>query len=759
MKFQLRFENKYTIIFLSFLLGFLFAILGITTAASSIQNLTFDYIGILHIHAYFPFLWVTDALIVVFPLIAYLGSRYLERKRIKIEEVLVLERSKKNKYYNFIEALRTGQITKSHFETTQESDIIVESLEKLRFELNKTREEAEKRDKEDRERHWTTEGLAVFGEHLRSTSNLKELSYLLISKLVNYIEVEQGGFFVVHEKEDKSRHFEQTGSYAYDRKKFCDQIIPWGEGLIGACAIEQKSVYMPEVSDGYVNITSGLGKLNPKVLLIVPLIRDFEVHGLMEFASLNEIPEYKREFLEKLAESIAITLQNIKTERITNKLLKDTQKQADILEKQEDVLRQNMEKMQLLQEEKTKQAEEFISFTNSVNHTLIRAEFRPDGTLLYANTHFIFKLEYMKNSDVENKSIIQFINPKDRKWFGEMWEKLSKGGTHFEGEMKHMTRTGKDLWTMSTYTCVRLPDGTIEKILFLAIDITNQKTEALYHESLTKAINLNSIQAELDLDETIVNANKKFLITLDIPEKQIGRIFIKDLIDIDESIFNSELEKVKSGSTYDSIFKFRSLTDKNKWFRGTFSPIFNTYNEVESIVFLAHDITQQIENDQQLEEQTIQLRQQEVELKSAKEQLGNSLEKAKQEIKQQYDEINDIRILNERTLEGLLDGVITIDNNNKIIFFNKAAEKIWGLEAKDIIEKKLETIIPPTTEMEDYIGEYFFSGTKFIGIRKEVVMINAKGQKVSILLTLSEGKYRRKYTLTAFFQAIEVELF
>ncbi len=80
---------------------------------------------------------------------------------------------------------------------------------------------------------------------------------------------------------------------------------------------------------------------------------------------------------------------------------------------------------------------------------------------------------------MENKHISMFINEKDRPWFSALWGKLAKGGRHFEGYMKHETKLGQDLWTMATYTCVRRDDGEVEKILFLAIDSTEQKKQSL----------------------------------------------------------------------------------------------------------------------------------------------------------------------------------------------------------------------------------------------------------------------------------------
>jgi PAS domain S-box-containing protein len=87
-----------------------------------------------------------------------------------------------------------------------------------------------------------------------------------------------------------------------------------------------------------------------------------------------------------------------------------------------------MEELQATQEEAARQSEKFVSFTNSVNHTLIRAEYLTDGTLIYANTKFLNKLGYSSNLEVEGKHISMFINKKDREWFEPLWDELAKGG-------------------------------------------------------------------------------------------------------------------------------------------------------------------------------------------------------------------------------------------------------------------------------------------------------------------------------------------
>ena len=81
---------------------------------------------------------------------------------------------------------------------------------------------------------------------------------------------------------------------------------------------------------------------------------------------------------------------------------------------------------------------------------------------------------------------------------------------------KHMeleTKTGKDLWTIATYTCVRNPMGGVDKILFLAIDTTEQKKPSLDYEGQITALNRSSFKAEFSPTGDLIEANDKFLVS------------------------------------------------------------------------------------------------------------------------------------------------------------------------------------------------------------------------------------------------------
>ena len=204
--------------------------------------------------------------------------------------------------------------------------------------------------------HWAAEGMAQFAELLRaSDSNMKEFSARLLSSLVRYIDVNQGALFVFNEE---SKVLEMTACFAYNRRKMVDKEMAVGEGLVGRCYAEAESIYLLEIPTDYIAITSGLGDTPPRSLLLVPMKVDGEVLGVLELASLQEIPDYKLQFVEKIGESIAATIRSVRVNHHTAQLLERTKVQAEEMAAAEEEMRQNLEELQSTQEEMSRIQEE-----------------------------------------------------------------------------------------------------------------------------------------------------------------------------------------------------------------------------------------------------------------------------------------------------------------------------------------------------------------------------------------------------------------
>jgi PAS domain S-box len=720
----------------------------------------FTISGIVFLHHQFPALLLFDLIPAIFFAGGYLVGRRYGKYIEETELLLKKEIRKSHKVLEFTNNLINDHLD-TQYEFLDESDKLGKSLIELRDNLKNNKSIEIKRRREDEQRNWVAEGLAKFGEILRShNDDINDLSYSVIHNLVKYLQANQGGFFLLQE-EGLQKYFEMTACYAYDRKKFTDKRIEWGDGLIGTAAIEKKTIYMTDIPDDYVMITSGLGKANPRSLIIVPLIINNEVYGVIEFASFKKFERFEIEFVEKVAESIASTISTVKINMRTAKLLRESQNQAEVLAAQEEQMRQNMEELQATQEEAARQNEKFITFANSVNHTLIRSEFLPDGTLIYANNKFVQKLGYTDNMDVEGKHISMFINKKDSGWFDSIWEGLNHGSEHFEGDVKLQTKQNKDLWTMATFTCVK-KNNKVERILFLAIDTTDQKKQSLDFEAQIDALNRSSLKAEFSPEGDTLDCNERFLSSVEFSQEEITNKAIFDFLPREElNTFRDIWENVISGHPFQGQIRHISKTGEEKWFRCTLSAVNDMYGEVNKVIYISNDITKEKLMEIESMRQTEQLREQEEKLRQAGAELSRKLEKAKAEMEQQYKEVEKVKIRNERTLEGALDAIVTINQEGRIEFFNKAAEDLWGMPRKDVLGMNVKILFSEENIKTDEFTNKWVTpdSDKIIGQRKEVKITNSDGIDSPVLVLLSEAKVDDENTYTAFIQNIEVELF
>lgn len=263
-------------------------------------------------------------------------------------------------FSDFTVAIGKGNFD-NEFSPLSEGDTLGYSLLEMRDELKKAKAEEEKRQEEIQERNWSSQGVALFSDILRKNNdNLEALSYEIISNMVRYTDSNQGGIFIVNENDRNNLYLEMSACYAYDRQKFLTKRIEVGEGLVGRCYQEQEKIFLTEIPNDYIKITSGLGDNNPTSLLLIPLAYNDNIFGIMEIASFNKYKDYEVEFIERIGESIAATISSVKANVQTAILLEQSQQQAEEMSSQEEEMRQNMEELRATQEQSARREEELM---------------------------------------------------------------------------------------------------------------------------------------------------------------------------------------------------------------------------------------------------------------------------------------------------------------------------------------------------------------------------------------------------------------
>ena len=453
-------------------------LIHVVTLSVSNEHFAFENLG--QVHASNPLIWALYAVAGVFIWITNRYDKCREHKQYLHNEKKQMD---KNRYkaLNFAKELEAGNFDADY--GFDKNDPIGEVLINLRNRLQQNQEEEIKRKKEDEQRNWISDGLTKFNDILRQDkgNDINELSYDIISNLVKYLGANQGGLFILNEDEETqdensntSKYFEQTAAYAFDRRKYHTKKIEWGEGLVGTCALEKQTIYMTEIPQDYINITSGLGDANPNYLLIVPLKLEEEVHGVIEMASFTEIEQYKREFVERIGESVASTISSIKINNRTNELLRKSQQQAEELASQEEELRQNMEEMKATQESlEQSQAKTKMIFENAMDSIItidengIIDQFNPSAEQLFG----------YKAEEVQGKNVSMLMPKKHADHHDNYLKKyLQTGERHILGEAREEEGITKDGQTFPIE--LRVEEAWLDsKRMFIGMikDITERK--------------------------------------------------------------------------------------------------------------------------------------------------------------------------------------------------------------------------------------------------------------------------------------------
>jgi hypothetical protein len=265
-------------------------------------------------------------------------------------------------YWMKREEIQKKKLEERISESTRELEIAREKLEKQKEEIIIQKQELKLREKDQEELLWFNQGISTFSEFIsKNKDDLKALSEQLILKLVEYIEAQQGGVFLLNDNDEGDIHLELVAHYAYNIERLNTRFLP-GEGYVGTCFKEKQFIEIDDLPEGYSVLSSGLGEKYLRHLLLAPLKVNEAAVGVIEIASFRKIKGYKVAFVEKLCETFASTVSTEKSNFKLKILIDQTRKQASELQEGEEELRQNLEEMQATQEESVRREDELIKY-------------------------------------------------------------------------------------------------------------------------------------------------------------------------------------------------------------------------------------------------------------------------------------------------------------------------------------------------------------------------------------------------------------
>jgi PAS domain S-box-containing protein len=748
--------TEYTVF--SVLIAILLFIFSLFLTLTTSKEADFSFRGVGWLFANEPIMWILSAFTVLLPLGVYLITKRFAILLEKKQALLDKEQSRIDQVNDFTQQLIHNNLD-VEFKLTTENDSLGETLVNLRNALKINEENDKKLRQAEEQRNWIAEGSAHFSETLRNyIHEPDQLSFHVIKDLTKYVNAIQGGFYLLDDSDPYNRVFNLNAFFAYDRRKFADQKIKWGDGLIGTCAMEKKTIHLKGIPESYIKVTSGLGEATPDNLIVAPMIYEEQIYGVLELASFSAFESSHVALIEKTAESIAATLSAIKTNLRTAQLLEESKAQTQALTSHEEEMRQNMEELQATQEESTRQTQRLYMLEETLKITILQAEFDAEGRFVNGNNLFYSKFEYSSELKIEGKHIIEFIDEGFRERFNEIWQNLLGDNKPFKGYIKHVTRTGKDLWSIASLSSILHDDKSINKIMFLGIDATEERADLQKHEAIVQSVNNTSINLELDINGNLLECNELFINLFNLSQKDIKSMVIFDLISpIELESFNKRWDAIIHGTMYTGIIRGKSTKGDEIWLNGSFSITENTAHETDHVIFVGVDVTHEKHLETELHKALDVLKKQERQIRDAEKELGNKLRETKSELLGQFKEIEKTKNLNEKMLEEITDAVVTTSQDNRVVFFNKAAEQLWQLDRKDVIDQEVGMLFPESlVEKDELLGSFTRPGDhKITGKRKKGIIIDKNGKERPVFILLTKARADNENAYTAFIQLVD----
>ena len=183
----------------------------------------------------------------------------------------------------------------------------------------------------NQEQDWLKTNLARFSGMMQGQRSLQSLAELIMSELTPLVSAQHGAFFIV-EAENERPVLRLLGSYAYRRRKQISNRFEFGEGLVGQCALERKTILVTSLPDGYIEIGSGLGEAQPRNVILLPVLFEGKIKGVIELASVQEFSPIHLTFLEQVLVSIGVVFNMIKVSTRTEELIEELKRSNAELE-------------------------------------------------------------------------------------------------------------------------------------------------------------------------------------------------------------------------------------------------------------------------------------------------------------------------------------------------------------------------------------------------------------------------------------------
>ncbi len=253
------------------------------------------------------------------------------------------------------------------------------------------------------EQDWLKTSLASVTNMLQGQRDLTTVGRMLLSALAPLVNAQQS---VIYQMDNAERpRLRKLAAYADRETDGHPETIAVGEGLVGQCAVEKRSMLLADLPRSVMPIRSSLFEVVPRNVIVLPVLFESEVKAVIELASLESFGASHLAFLEQMTANLGIVLNSIEATMQTEALLKQSQTLAAELQAQQKELQQTNEQLAQKAQELAEQNVEVERKNQQIEHARRALEEKASELALTSK----YKSEFLANMSHELRTPLNSI--------------------------------------------------------------------------------------------------------------------------------------------------------------------------------------------------------------------------------------------------------------------------------------------------------------------------------------------------------------
>lgn len=138
---------------------------------------------------------------------------------------------------------------------------------------------------------------------LQTAENESEFLAAGLNSICKQLDACRGALYIM-EGHDRKKSVLKAGYALTDNAEVIIAHEP-GDGIVAQVAANGKPVYIDDLPEGYIKVTSGLGHASAKYLFILPFIKEEQILGVVEVASFSPLAPEQKKFAQEAVQLIA----------------------------------------------------------------------------------------------------------------------------------------------------------------------------------------------------------------------------------------------------------------------------------------------------------------------------------------------------------------------------------------------------------------------------------------------------------------------